>query len=690
MYRQIIALTNNIKVYIAILTLVFLNNIGQGQTTQQPTQIGSWELVSGFSMNQNEDYIVLSFRILGKYQLYESSLVNGEWAEPKPIESINKHHGVGFDIDGPTLNFSADVLYFHANFPDSKGGFDIYISERSAEGWGAPINLGSPINSEVNETHPSITPGQDWLYYSRANAVPDLKKPKDTPDCQKIYRSGKNSLGGWANPILLHELINKGCEFGPRISADGKTLVFSSVDQVNPKEGYNIYYTKEILDDSWIEATLISEITSEDSNLNPQIIGNSIYFIRRSFVKRQEVSKIFKAQLTSDALPMKTIVSKGKTVNLSTQVPIDAKLTVFNPTTLKELGEFNSNKQTGIFELPLLDNQNYIVDVRKHGYSFASFMIDLRNEEKILAPSQIQLFEQIELNLSVFDNESFRPLPAEVVVRDLKDNKKSFTGKMIGEGLYNITLPIGEEYTVEAKSSGFDSNQFNFNLTGDIIFSKFERSLSLIPIRKAVEIIIADSETKEGVAAEVLITNLSRDEVMIFSAQDIKDGKITAMLREGDQYEFTVRGAQGYSFFNQVIDLNKEEVSSFKAELVSLKAQTSIRLNNINFGSNSAELSSESFPELNRVVQLIADNPSIVIEIAAHTDNVGSASLNKLLSERRAQSVVNYLLENGVVQERMVAKGYGLSSPMVPNTSDENRAMNRRVEFKIIEIISGH
>ena len=145
--------------------------------------------------------------------------------------------------------------------------------------------------------------------------------------------------------------------------------------------------------------------------------------------------------------------------------------------------------------------------------------------------------------------------------------------------------------------------------------------------------------------------------------------------------------AQGYWFFNQVVDLQTQETSEIKAELVSLRAATSIRLNNINFNTNSAELSSESFPELNRVVQLIFDNPNIIIEIAAHTDNVGSASLNKLLSDRRAQSVVSYLLDNGVPQERIVAKGYGLTSPMVPNTSEENRALNRRVEFKILDVL---
>jgi len=185
----------------------------------------------------------------------------------------------------------------------------------------------------------------------------------------------------------------------------------------------------------------------------------------------------------------------------------------------------------------------------------------------------------------------------------------------------------------------------------------------------------------------VLIRNLNRDETIVFSIEDVKNGKVTAMLREGDEYEFTIRGAQGYSFHNQVVDLGKQESSTLTAELVPLKAQTSIRLNNINFGTNSAELSSESFPELDRVITLLKDNPSIVIEIAAHTDNVGNAGYNLLLSEKRAQAVVRYLLDFEVPSERIVAKGYGLTKPMVPNTSDENRALNRRVEFKIIDIL---
>ena len=292
------------------------------------------------------------------------------------------------------------------------------------------------------------------------------------------------------------------------------------------------------------------------------------------------------------------------------------------------LGTFYSDAQTGEFELPLLDGSNYIVDVRRRGFSFASFMVDYREDDKKYAPEKIELFERIELVVSVYDSEIFKPIDAIITVENAENKEQKFSGTAIDPGVYSFSLPLGNEYSVNASADWFGENSFNLNVSGDVIFRRFERSLPLEAKKRAFEIVIADSETEEGVAAEVLIRNLNRDETIVFSIEDVKNGKVTAMLREGDEYEFTIRGAQGYSFHNQVVDLGKQESSTLTAELVPLKEQTSIRLNNINFGTNSAELSSESFPELDRVITLLKDNPNIVIEIAAHTDNVGNAGYN--------------------------------------------------------------
>jgi outer membrane protein OmpA-like peptidoglycan-associated protein len=92
----------------------------------------------------------------------------------------------------------------------------------------------------------------------------------------------------------------------------------------------------------------------------------------------------------------------------------------------------------------------------------------------------------------------------------------------------------------------------------------------------------------------------------------------------------------------------------------------------------------ESYEELDRVVTLLAENPTLRIEIAAHTDNVGNAKYNMKLSENRALSVLNYLVDSGVDESRLIAKGYGLTKPLEANDSEENKAINRRVEFKIL------
>jgi outer membrane protein OmpA-like peptidoglycan-associated protein len=82
---------------------------------------------------------------------------------------------------------------------------------------------------------------------------------------------------------------------------------------------------------------------------------------------------------------------------------------------------------------------------------------------------------------------------------------------------------------------------------------------------------------------------------------------------------------------------------------------------------------------------LLNDVPSLKIEISGHTDNVGAESFNELLSQRRADAVVSYLVEKGVNKNRLSAKGYGQSNPVDSNDTAEGRASNRRTEFEIIE-----
>jgi outer membrane protein OmpA-like peptidoglycan-associated protein len=83
---------------------------------------------------------------------------------------------------------------------------------------------------------------------------------------------------------------------------------------------------------------------------------------------------------------------------------------------------------------------------------------------------------------------------------------------------------------------------------------------------------------------------------------------------------------------------------------------------------------------------LLKENPGLKVEIAAHTDDVGSDSYNFILSEKRAKSVAEFLLQNNILSDRFISKGYGESLSKVPNTNEVNRGVNRRVELKILSI----
>jgi OmpA-OmpF porin, OOP family len=101
----------------------------------------------------------------------------------------------------------------------------------------------------------------------------------------------------------------------------------------------------------------------------------------------------------------------------------------------------------------------------------------------------------------------------------------------------------------------------------------------------------------------------------------------------------------------------------------------------IHFEFDKDKIRPESFPILDAIVEVLQQNPKIKIEIQGHTDNKGAAAYNKKLSDRRAASVRKYVVAKGIDETRLTSKGYGMERPIVPNTSDQNRALNRRVQF---------
>ena len=198
---------------------------------------------------------------------------------------------------------------------------------------------------------------------------------------------------------------------------------------------------------------------------------------------------------------------------------------------------------------------------------------------------------------------------------------------------------------------------------------------------------ILDAITKNSIAADIEITINSTGEVYTILKSNSSTGKFLLSLPAGKNYGISV-AAEGYLFHSENFDLPKGDgfnLVNKDIELKNIKVGSNIALRNVFFNSGKWDIKSDSYAELDRLVALLSDIPSLKIEISGHTDNVGSVSFNELLSQRRADAVVNYLAGKGVDKKRLSAKGYGQSKPVDSNNTAEGRALNRRTEFEIIE-----
>ena len=198
---------------------------------------------------------------------------------------------------------------------------------------------------------------------------------------------------------------------------------------------------------------------------------------------------------------------------------------------------------------------------------------------------------------------------------------------------------------------------------------------------------ILDAITKNSIAADIEITVNTTGEVYTSLKSNSSTGKFLLSLPAGKNYGISV-AADGYLFHSENFDLPKGDgfnLVNKDIELKNIKVGSNITLRNVFFNSGKWDVKSDSYAELDRLVALLSDIPSLKIEISGHTDNVGSESFNELLSQRRADAVVNYLLGKGVAKNRLSAKGYGQSMPVNSNETPEGRALNRRTEFEIIE-----
>ncbi len=195
--------------------------------------------------------------------------------------------------------------------------------------------------------------------------------------------------------------------------------------------------------------------------------------------------------------------------------------------------------------------------------------------------------------------------------------------------------------------------------------------------------IVYDAKTNQKLQADIELVSLNQKSIVGKFASDNQTGEYTTVLNTEGQYAIFV-SRNGYFFKSLNFDfMNRtalDKVLDIALEPIQKNAKEV--LNNIFFEVGKWELKPESTLELDKLVTLLKANSQLMLEISGHTDDVGKDSDNLILSQKRAKSVMDYLVSKGINPLKIKAEGYGESRPFVENTSEENRKLNRRIEVK--------
>jgi outer membrane protein OmpA-like peptidoglycan-associated protein len=265
----------------------------------------------------------------------------------------------------------------------------------------------------------------------------------------------------------------------------------------------------------------------------------------------------------------------------------------------------------------------------------------------------------------------------------IKSNQSFGTAENMG---YPINSQNNEQgFIIDPKG---ETGYFASNISGNMDIYSIDlvdqnRPIAVTYIRGKV----IDKNTQQPLAATVELHRLTS--TLIDTIDTDYNGEFVVSLPLEENYGFNV-SKKGYLFYSQAYEfmdiLQPGQPILLEIALEPVAEGSRFVLNNIYFETNSSTLLPESKPELDKLANLLVENPGLSIEIEGHTDNTGSEIYNQTLSENRAKAVYDYLILAGIDSNRLSWKGFGFSQPVASNDTEEGKRQNRRTEVKILKL----
>lgn len=242
-------------------------------------------------------------------------------------------------------------------------------------------------------------------------------------------------------------------------------------------------------------------------------------------------------------------------------------------------------------------------------------------------------------------------------------------------GRATLKIPEGE-YMIKASKGGYITSE---EMLVDHLEDKEQITIALQPV-PVYTAVVRNAKTNNYLAASLSFVDVNTNKVVAQATTDTLAGSYSTALPMQSTYRLHVTAPDFFTVDKLIMDLSATDT----IDLQPIEKQKAIVLHNLYFASFQTTILPESEAALQQLYEMLAGNPELRIRIVGHTDDVGTDEDNQVLSEGRAQSVRQAMIERGIDPARIEAEGRGEKEPVVPNTSDENRAKNRRVEFVIL------
>lgn len=475
-----------------------------------------------------------------------------------------------------------------------------------------PRQLGDTVNRFGLQYFPVLTADeQEMIFTRRMGPGPD--------DDEDLVVSKKDANGNWTIPVSISKNINSRFNEGTcTISADGRTLIFTSCIGRKGYGNCDLFFSKKVGDEWSVPINIGPEINSSAWESQPSLSadGRILYFIsdRRDGIGGRDI--YFSRKKDDDSW------SPAENLGQPINTPFD------------EISPFIHVNGRSLF---------YATNGKPGFGGFDIFRADFANGKWGL------------------------PVNFGSPVNDHEDQFSLFITADGSRGYYSH-----EDGTRENSSRLFEMT--------------IPKELQIEYRSNFVKGTVKDKESGQPLESRVELFDLKNDELLSVVESDSVSGEYLMVLTTGSEYALYA-SAPDYLF--QSLNFNYENTLDPKPVVIDIlldKSNSGAKavLNNIFFDFDKYELKERSLTELNKVIRFLNEKPSVKVEIGGYTDSDGSSAYNKQLSLKRAQSVVSYLVGKGIDKQRLTERGYGAENPIRPNDSDENKQVNRRIEFKII------